>query len=258
MKILFLNQAPEDPSGDDRKEEITRLLNSYASETTDIELGYPDDYPGAKVKSKLSSQKGYNGLHHAMEIAPIIRKTAWAEKEGYDAVIQSCTFDPGVEEARLAVNIPVIGLFRTALQVVANLAYKIGVIVPLPGHVGETWRRLYRYRMSQFITDVRAHNAYGDDMAQRENEIFDKTVDQIRRVADETGAEYIIPLGGALIPYIVSPNELSEAANIPVINTKAVAIRFTEMCVDLNMAQSNVAYPKGELEYEDFVSKLAE
>ena len=37
------------------------------------------------------------GLHHAMATAAIIRKIVWAEENGYDAVIQSNTFDPGVE-----------------------------------------------------------------------------------------------------------------------------------------------------------------
>ncbi len=36
-------------------------------------------------------------------------------EQGFDAVVQSNHFDPGVEAARLAVRIPVIGPFRTAL-----------------------------------------------------------------------------------------------------------------------------------------------
>ena len=44
-----------------------------------------------------------------------------ADGNGYDAVIQSNTFDPGVEASRLAVRIPVIGLLRASLHFAASI-----------------------------------------------------------------------------------------------------------------------------------------
>ena len=43
-----------------------------------------------------------------MAAPALIRKIFWAQQNGYDAVIQSNTFDPGVEGGRLAVGIPII------------------------------------------------------------------------------------------------------------------------------------------------------
>ena len=45
----------------------------------------------------MGGQSILTGLHHAMATAALIRKTVWAQDNGYDAVIQSNTFDPGVE-----------------------------------------------------------------------------------------------------------------------------------------------------------------
>ena len=67
------------------------------------------------------------------------------------------------------------------------------------------------------------------------------------------GAEIILPLGGALIPYVVNPDDLAKATGAQVLNTKAIGIRFAEMCVTFGMTQSALTYPKAKLSYDDFV-----
>lgn len=47
----------------------------------------------------------------------IVAKAKWAESQGYDAVIVNCMVDPGVPQAKRAVNIPVIGLGEASLAV---------------------------------------------------------------------------------------------------------------------------------------------
>ena len=101
MRILFLNKAPESLRSYDVAR-IEALLNSYASKGTRIEVGFPDDFPGSQVKTALGGQRILNGLDHQMDTPALIKKIVWAQDNGYDAVIQSNTFDPGVEGARLA------------------------------------------------------------------------------------------------------------------------------------------------------------
>src|SRR5690348_15285799 len=148
MRILFLNQAPKTPKNikphyDTGK--IEALLNAYASPGTKVEVGFPDDFEGAHILEAIGSQSALNGLHHMMETPAIVRKIFWAAEHGYDAVIQSNTFDPGVDGGRLAVNIPVIGLMRTALHFGLTLADRIGVTVPLATHVPYTRRIIRSY-----------------------------------------------------------------------------------------------------------------
>jgi hypothetical protein len=88
-------------------------------------------------------------------------------------------------------------------------------------------------------------------LKQRKAEIFDVTVTAIRSLVEE-GAEIILPLGGAIIPYVVDPAELAQATGVQVINTKAVCVRFAEMCVALKMSHSAIAYPRGTLTSSDF------
>jgi Asp/Glu/hydantoin racemase len=254
MRILFLNQAPVRSTHYDPAE-IEAQLNTYASPGTKVEIGFPDDYEGSKLFDTIGSQAALNGLHHMMETPAIVRKIFWAAENGYDAVISSNTFDPGVDGGRLAVNIPVIGLLRAGMHAALVLADRVGITVPLAPHVPYTWRLLRTLGLDRFVSDIRPIGVYGADVAQRKAEIFGITEKLIRGLIEETRAEIILPLGGALIPYVVNPDDLAKSTGIQVLNTKAIGIRFAEMCVACGMTQSNFTYPKAKMSYADFTDK---
>ena len=255
MRIMFLNQAPKRSAHYDAAV-IEAQLNSYASPGTKVEIQFPDDHEGAQVFEALGGQSALNGLHHMMEAPAIIKKIFWAAQNGYDAVISSNTFDPGVDGGRLAVDIPVIGLLRTSMHAALTLADRVGITVPLPPHVPYTWRILRTYGLDGFVSDIRPIGVYGKDIDKRKNEIFEVTTKLIRGLIDETRAEIILPLGGALIPYVVDPADLAKATGVQVLNTKAIGIRFAEMCVTFGMTQSALTYPRAKLKYEDFANRL--
>jgi Asp/Glu/hydantoin racemase len=257
MRILFVNQSP---ALKDRKElydveEVTKLLNSYASPGTTVEIGFPEDFEGSQVFFKLGDVSGLNGLHHMMEVPAIVRKIFWAAENGYDAVISSNTFDPGVDGGRLAVNIPVIGLLRASMHAATILADRVGVTVPLGPHVPYTRRLLRSYGMEHFVTDIQPIGIYGEDAAAHKDAIFERTVKLIKGLV-ANGAEIILPLGGALIPYVVNPDDLARETGVQVLNTKAIGIRFAEACVSFGMTQSAITYPRAKLNYQDFTNKL--
>ncbi|MBM2810984.1 MAG: Asp/Glu/hydantoin racemase [Chloroflexi bacterium] len=255
MRIMFLNQSPMNPEGQATHERTQSLLRSYTSPGTELDLCYPDEFEGAQVFRAMGAQSVLTGLHHAMEAPALIRKTVWAEQVGYDAVVQSNTFDPGVEPGRLAVRIPVIGIMRASLHSATILADRIGVTVPLPGHVPYTRRLLRMYGMESFVTGVRAVGLYGEQMEARKDELFAASVETMRALVRETAAECIVPLGGALVPYVVDPRDLEREVGVPVINTKSVSIRFAETCVSLGMSHSPITYPTANLKPEDFTAK---
>lgn len=255
MRIMFLNKAPKDAVKYDVTS-IEKLLNGYASEGTRVEVHFPDNFAGSAVEDVTGNQMMLNGLDHMMETPSLIRKIAWAADNGFDAVIQSNTFDPGVDGGRLTVGIPVIGPLRTTLHAAAILADRIGITVPLASHVPYTWRLLRTIGMAHMVTDIRALGIYGADIYERRAEITDTAIGLIKGLVAETGAECVIPLGGALIPYVVDPADLQDGAGVPVLNTKSVSIRFAETCVALGMSQSPLTYPRAELSYEDLSAQV--
>jgi Asp/Glu/hydantoin racemase len=254
MRIMFLNQAPRRSAAYEAAA-IERQLNGYASPGTTVEIAFPDDYEGSRLFDTIGAQSVLNGLHHMMEAPAIIRKIFWAAQNGYDAVICSNTFDPGVDGGRLAVDIPVVGLLRASMHAALTLADRVGITVPLPGHIPYTWRILRSYGLDRAVSDVRPLGIYGKDIQARKNEIFEIAAKLIRGLVDETRAEIIVPLGGALIPYVVDPEDLAKATGVQVLNTKAIGIRFAEMCVTFGWTQSALTYPRAKLQYEDFVNR---
>ena len=253
MRIMFLNQAPKDPqSGDRESRETHALLMQYASPGTEIEIHYPDDYPGAITHKIQGKQQRTNGLHHVMEAPGLIRKVVWAAENGFDAVIQSNTFDPGVEGARLAARIPVIGLLRTSLHVGATLADRIAVIAPLESDLPSCWRSICAYRMDHVVARMTALGIYTDNLKSLHDEIFEGTCELVRKLKREDGVECILPLGGKLIPYVVDPKAVEDETGVPVLNTKAIGVRFAEMCVTLGLRHSLAAYPFTPMSYQDF------
>src|SRR5205814_9068735 len=136
-----------------------------------------------------------------------------------------------------------------------TLADRVGITVPLAGHVPYTWRILRSYGLDRFVSDIRPLGVYGKDVAKRKQEIFEITVKLIRSLIADTRAEIILPLGGALIPYVVDPGDLAKATGAQVLNTKAIGIRFAEMCVAFGMTQSALTYPRAKLSYEDFTNR---
>jgi allantoin racemase len=257
MRILFLNQAPRDPQTTQAEiAEIEALLRGYAAPGTQIVYDFVDDFPGAMVHEVQGKAQALNGLHHVLEAPAVIQKVTWAAENGFDAVIQSNTFDPGVEGSRLAVRIPVIGLLRTSLCVAATICDRIGVIGPLSSDLPGAWRSICAYHMDHVVVGMRALEIYGAGLKARKTEIFDKTVALVRELIRDKGVECIIPLGGKLIPYVVDPQELEKAVGAPVLNTKAIGIAFAEMCVRLGLLHSALSYPPCVASHEHFLQKL--
>lgn len=256
MRILLLNQAPRTASRGPayEVEAVTKQVNAYASPGTVIEIGFPDDFEGSEIFHALGGQSNLNGLHHMVEAPAIIRKIVWAAENGYDAVISSNTFDPGVDGGRLAVDIPVIGPLRTSMHAALTLADRVGITVPLASHVPYTRRILRAYGLEGFVSGIKPIGIYGKDIKTRKSEIFDKTAALVRSLVDD-GAEIVVPLGGALIPYVVDPDDLARACNVQVLNTKAISVRFAEMCVRFGMTQSAITYPRGQISAADFTKK---
>lgn len=63
-------------------------------------------------------------------IHKIIKRVVEAEKEGYDAVVIPCFYDPGLRETRELVEIPIVGVCEASLHVASMItAAKFSILV---------------------------------------------------------------------------------------------------------------------------------
>lgn len=242
MKIMFLNHSFQRHSAQ-LEAHIRRLLTSYASPGTEFELAYPEDLGGGDVLSLLEERKALSGLHHILETPALVKKAIEAEHKGFDGVIQSNTFDPGVEASRLAVRIPVIGVLRASLHFASTLCERIGLIVPLETHMPHTMRLVQTYGMTPFVSGIRTVALYDTgDLSGYHDVVMERTL-AVGKELVEQGAQALIPLGGKIYPYVVTPEELEPELGVPVINTKAVGVSYAELMVRSKITHSIKAYP---------------
>jgi len=263
MRIMMLNQSPRDLDDADDNEyhqRVQALLDGYGSPGTQVELCYPDDHPGAGIARVMGKQGARSELNYYTSTPALMRKAVWAEQNGYDAVIQSNNFEPGVEASRFAVRIPVIGLCRTTIHLAANFAERIGVTVPFDEYVPLTSRLLQLYDLKRYVTEIRTMSLpgvpHGDDVARMRPVILERAAEVMHSLIKDTGAEVIVPLGGAVIPYIVDPVDLEREVGVTVFNPKVVGVRVAEMSVQFGYTHSPRAYPPARLEDGDFDSFL--
>src|SRR5215470_9275840 len=208
MRIMILNHQAKRQGGLEYEARVARLLQSYASPGTTIEMHYPEDLGGTEVINHLRKSQALAGLHHALETPALVKKIIEAESMGYDAVVQSNTFDPGVEVARCAVRIPVVGVLRASCHFAATLCDRFGLIAPLDSHAVYARRIIENYRMWRFVSGIKAINTYEvGDLSSYHDLLLERMVAVGKELIAE-GAHAIIPLGGRLVPYVVSPLEL--------------------------------------------------
>jgi allantoin racemase len=242
MRFMFLNHSYQRHSPD-LEAHILKLLKSYAAPDTTFELVYPEDLGGGGVLSLLEERKALSGLHHILETPALVKKAIEAERQGFDAVIQSNTFDPGVEASRLAVRIPVIGLLRASLHFAASLCDRLGLIVPLETHMPHTMRMVQTYGMTPFVCGIRTVGLYDTgDLSGYHDIVIERTLSCAKDLIQQ-GAQAIIPLGGKIYPYVVTPEELEPHLGVPVINTKAVGVSYAELMARNKIKHSIKAYP---------------
>ena len=126
MRIMILNHQSKREGNPEYEARVAALLQSYTSPGTTIEVHYPEDLGGSEVTSHLRKSQALAGLHHALETPALVKKVIEAERLGFDAVVQSNTFDPGVEVARCAVRIPVVGVLRASCHLLAARVCRSG------------------------------------------------------------------------------------------------------------------------------------
>jgi allantoin racemase len=251
MRILVLGHTAsrgDSPARHAPNALLTQWM-SYASPGTQIDLANPDPYPTPDPAVNTGGTNRHLVWH--VSVPAIVRKAVWAEQQGYDAIIQSNNYEHGVEAARLAVRIPVLGLCRTTMLHAANLADRIGVTVPLDGYFVLARRLLDTHHLQQFVSGVRSLGfddvPSADEVPKVRPAMFARTVEVMQSLVTDTGAECIVPLGGAVIPSILDPQELEREVGAPVLNPRAIGIRTAEAYVQLGYSHSPLTYTQAKV-----------
>ena len=163
-----------------------------------------------------------------------------AEKKGYDAAIIGCGNDPGLPQARQAVDIPVVGPTEAAMLLACTLGHKFGVITVAPEFVPLCERNILSYGLDRrAVFPVRVYDL-GDNPFQgllemiMSPEIVNPQFEELARACVADGAEVVIPACCSLSPAtsLLGYKEVPKTG-VPIVDVTQAAVKLAEIMVDL-------------------------
>ncbi len=167
-----------------------------------------------------------------------------AQAEGYDAVQPDCIFDPALKPLKEALDIPVVAPLETSVHLASMLGRRFSVIVnddSMPKFIIE---RVRDYGLDHKLASVRVSGVTYEDLGffdkKDENAVRNKIRAASVKAIEEDGADCIILACTSMFGH---RHMLQEEFGVPVLEPGAIAAKFGELLVDLDLMQSKRAYP---------------
>ena len=174
----------------------------------------------------------------------VVLKALEASKKGFDAIVVSCMLDPGVEQARELLNIPVVGPGQTSMHIASLLGEKFSVITVVNSLVGPIYRRAQMYGLSKNLASVRSINIPVLEL-EKDKDVSQLIINESISAINEDGASVIVfgCTGMAGMANSVQDELHRNGYRVPVIDPGVTALKVAEAMVDLKIHQSKLSYP---------------
>jgi allantoin racemase len=187
------------------------------------------------VKSKVVSlRRGPVHLeYHYYEHLNLGETLGWvrrAEKEGYDAVVVGCFYDPGLREARELVSIPVIFPAEATMHVAATLGHKFSIIVGRRKSIPKMESNVYVYGLERKLASFRSVEFTVPRMGSEPEKLKRAILKEAKKAVEEDGAEVIV-LGCTFQSGFMK--ELTKNLKVPVLDAVVTSWKYAEMMADL-------------------------
>ena len=147
-----------------------------------------------------------------------------AQEEGYDAVTIDCTLEPGLNAARKASRIPVVGAGEAALCLSLLFGERFSVIMPAPTSIGPMVAKIRQMGLWERAASIRAINVHVLDLDDRDRTLA-AVAEEARRAIKEDGAAVIV-LGCTVMGPIA--DALAKRLGVPVIEPGTAALKLAE------------------------------
>jgi len=216
LKILFIN-----PIGTD-------VFDGHMLKTIN-EIKRPDVEVKVVHLSKGPVHLEYHYYEH-LNLDETLEWIKWAEKEGYDAVVIGCFYDPGLRIAREIVSIPVIGVAEATMHVAATLGHKFSIIVGRRKWIPKMESNVHKYGLQKSLASFRVINFTVPKMAEEPEKLKEAIFEEAKKAVEEDGAEAVV-LGCTGESGFMK--ELILKLGVPVLDPVVTSWKFAEMMADL-------------------------
>jgi allantoin racemase len=214
-------------------------IQEFAESTTIVDVAPMD------LQRSLLPDLDYQFYEH-IHINGLIRKVVKAEKDGYDAFVIGCFYDPGLKEAREIVDMPVVGVCEASLSVASMIsAGKFSIIVGSRKNVPHMADNARNYGFESRIASWRMLNIPPRKM--NDKEILQATILREAKAAVEEDLAECVVLGctGMWGQAKIAQEELGIPILDPVIMGLKVAELRAMIWKKLHISQSKIGGYRG-------------
>ncbi len=192
--------------------------------------GMPDGTYGKHSPAEVAAYPYLASLHTQFILDNALR----AEAEGYDAFAAGSVQEPGLEEARSLIDIPVVGYGESAMHIACSLGSRFSVVVFQPGFEQLMDLRIRRLGLADRAIPTTLIDASFEDISRGMKEpryLVEKFSEAARR-AIGLGAEALIP-GQLYLSEAIARAGVTRIDEAPIVDGLAATLKTAEMMVDL-------------------------
>jgi allantoin racemase len=193
-------------------------------------------------KGPVSTESAYEA---ALAAPDTVAKIVQAEKDGVDAVIADCMSDPGVEEAREKVSIPVIGPAEASMHIAAMLGHRFSVVPVLERLIPAFHHHATKTGLTQQLASVRAVDIPVLELDDRPRLLKALVEKSVRAVTDDGAHVILFGCTGmaGLAKEVEEGLRENGITDVPVIDPAILALKVAEALADMGLSHSKRTYP---------------
>jgi allantoin racemase len=237
MRILVIN-----PNASVEMTDVIReQLHAVARADVAVDVVNPPGAPPA-IESALDE---------AACVPPMLELVKDAARRGYDGVVIACFSDPGLDAAREATDLPVVGIQDAAMHLAAQLGYRFSVLTTLAHRAPLRERAALLAGLDRRLASCRPLDLPVLDTVVDRERVLEKIVRVGRQAIDTDGAEVLV-LGCAGLGDLSA--RASHELGVPVIDPNAAALKLCETLVDLHLSHSRAGLYRSRPREEAIIS----
>lgn len=221
MKICFLN-----PFGTDAYDGlITEVLTPTVRDDVELVVRHLDMRP---------ENIDYYAPKHLIEVG-IMKSVIQAERDGFDAYVIGCCYDPGLTQARELVNMPVVGPLEASVAMSRAFGHSYAVVTDHQKAVPQLTDQIRIYGQEANCKAVTSVGWFVDDMVRDPEAVAQDAYEASTRVMEQTGAETVI-IGCTIVSACYEKAALAgdtRLAELSVMNPNLMAVKQAELLADL-------------------------
>lgn len=174
-----------------------------------------------------------------------------SEKKDADAIIVYCFGEPGVEEARSKVNIPVFGIASPAMHMAAQLGKYFSVIASVEAHCPLIDKLADQFGLLSKMKPARSIDISPDKLVDSDEILFSRIIALTKKSIEDDGVDTFVLGCGSMQSKAESIKKLIKEKlgyDVAVVDPLPTAIHFLNAVVLSKLSPSKKAYSSLVLE----------